>query len=243
MYVVFSFILIVLFQNCSQGDGNRSLAYIAKPPPANIVIADEETADDIDGIPVNGGLGAVPPGTISGGAPLSSDPLNCFQNYISVFEWKNPTANLMNEKPVLGDLKIVTLKMNSNGFTSPIDAGWSIEGEIKIKTDSSSSSIRFLKELPDSSDSLDCYFMRVATGDTATLSNGKANVLLPNLGSNPATNTFSGFLRYSEQFIACKVTSSRKNIELKSSGESSTYLNYNQAFVIKRGCYQHPGQN
>jgi hypothetical protein len=232
-----SLFLMILFQNCTQGDGYRSQAYVVKDVEAGSIVADAETADNLGGIS-SGGLG------VGGTLVLSKDPLSCFQNYITIFEWKNPSANLMVERPVLGTIKIGTLKLNSNGFTSPIDAGWAIEGSIDIKSNgSSSTSIRVLKEVPNSGDSLDCYFMSVASNDTKTLEDGLGNVFLPNVGGEPSSNIFVGFIRYQEQFIACRVTESKKNIELKNTGESSLFLTFDHAFIIKRGCYDNQGQN
>tara|TARA_B110001454_G_scaffold124375_1_gene116042 strand:- start:26706 stop:27410 length:705 start_codon:yes stop_codon:yes gene_type:complete len=227
-------LLLVTFQNCSQGRDDRSMEYVVKKENNNpTLVADEDITDNLAGLPTgNGSLG----GTSKDPLALL-DSVSCFQNYISVFEWKNPGANLMSEKPVLGSKKMADLKLKDSSFSEAnLSTAWRIEGMIKIAKDgSSSSAIQFLKSQVDSSDSLDCYLMRV--GDNETLQAGLANVLFHDIGNDLNANIFIGFLRYQEQFIACRVSSGSRDVELKNDGEVSTMLSSSQAFVLKRGCY------
>lgn|GEM_PF-2987524 len=207
------------FQNCAKGDGDRSMEYVVKKENTDpALIADENIFDAVDGISTN------------------TNALSCFQNYITVFEWKNSGANLMNEKPVLGASKVITLKLKAGKFSDPrIASDWRIEP--MLNTDDSgatSASLQFLKMRP-SSDSLDCFFMRV--GGEHDLSAGLANVFFKDVGSEADANTFIGFLRHHEQFIACKVSSGIGNVELKSDDQNSALLSPSEAFILKRGCY------
>ncbi len=226
--------LIVTFQNCAQGRDDRSMDYVVKNDNSGpTLVADEGTSDNLAGLPSdNGSLG----GTSKD--PLAVlDSVACFQNYISVFELKNPGANLMSEKPVLGSTKIASLRLKDTTFSDPnISAGWRIEGMLKVAKDgSSSSAIQFLKAQIGSKESLDCYLMRV--GDNKTLEAGLANVLFQDIGNEVSANILIGFLRHQEQFIACQVKAGSNNVELKNDGEASTILAPAHAFVLKRGCY------
>lgn len=226
--------LILTFQNCAQGRDNRSMDYVVKAENNNpTLVADENISDNLAGLPPgNGSFGGI-----------SKDPLAlldsvaCFQNYISVFELKNPGANLMSEKPILGSRKIVSLRLKDTSFSQPnISAGWRIEGVLKVAKDgSSSSAVQFLKAQKDSKEALDCYLMRV--GDNETLQLGLANVLFQDIGNDVNANILIGFLRYQEQFIACHVSSGTSNVELKNDGDVPTTLSPARAFVLKRGCY------
>lgn len=212
-------ILVLTFQNCSKGEGDRSMEYVVKKentePP---LVADEQILDVVKGISNN------------------SSAMLCFQNYITVFEWKNSNANLMSEKPVLGTSKIVSLRLKEDKVSDPrISSDWRIEPVINIDPGgATSASLQFLKARP-SGNSLDCFFMRV--GGEYDLNAGLANVFFRDVGSEADANTFIGFLRHQEQFIACRVSSSQGTVELKSDDENSTLLSAGQAFVMKRGCY------
>lgn len=227
-------ILIVTFQNCARGGDERSMAYVIKNDnPNSAWVVDDNIVDNTQGLASENGKQGV-----TDGDPLSAlDSLSCFQNYISVFEWKNSSANLMSEKPVLSTDKLISLKLKTDQFSDPrILSGWRIEGLIKISNEGqSSSALQFLKAQANSSDSLDCYFMRAKDG--ATLQSGLANVLFKNIGADSDANIFAGFLRHSEQFIACRISSGHGDIEFKNEGQESTILNSLKAFVLKRGCY------
>jgi hypothetical protein len=237
--------LMVLFQNCAQDEGFRSRAFVVGDgdDANNIFVVDQGTKDDSDKYAGdNDAQGGLPPtdGTNGdGGTSVADlDPRTCFQNYISVFEWRNPTANLMSVKPILGPKKLATLPLNQNGFSSPeIYTGWSIEGSLSMNPDSTTStSIRIIKAVPASSVQLDCYLMRVA--DLPTLDAGLANVLYKNVGSDPSANTLKGFIRFEEQFIACRVISGNEGVEFANKIDWPFSLSSNQAFIIKRGCYK-----
>lgn len=203
------------------------MAYVVPDPPNPAVVADSGVIDFTEGLSGDNSTQGQP----------KDDSLACFRNYISVFEWKNPSANLMSEIPQLSASKLGTLNLASDIFSdASISLGWRIEGMVKVSKDGqSSSALQFLKSQADSSDSLDCYFMRAV--DKATRDAGLANVLFKNVGADLDANIFLGFLRYSEQFIACRVTSGHGDIELKNEGESSMILSSSQAFILKRGCF------
>ncbi|MBL7556630.1 MAG: hypothetical protein JNM24_12490 [Bdellovibrionaceae bacterium] len=212
-------ILVLTFQNCSKGDGEHSMEYVVKKENTEpALVADEQILDVVKGISNN------------------TNALFCFQNYITVFEWKNSSANLMSEKPVLGASKIVSLKLKEGILSDPrISSDWRVEPVLNTDDNgATSASLQFLKARP-STNSLDCFFMRV--GGEHDLNAGLANVFFKDIGSEADANTFIGFLRHHEQFIACKVSSGQGNVELKSDDENSTLLSAGQAFVMKRGCY------
>lgn len=234
---LFFIVLVLLFQNCSQGEGSRSRQYVVKKEnKSNFLIVDEEINDDVSHVPENGGLGA-------GGDP--ADPYSmldakvCFQEYISVFPWGNENANLMNERPLVGSSKFATMRLFKNVVNSSSTTnGWSVEGMLKINNDgSTSSSVKFIKAIATSPDSLDCFLMRVGANDSATLEEGLANTLFQNIGTDLSANILVGFLRHEQQFIACRVSSGQGIVHLKGYEQEDVDLNSSQAFILKRGCY------
>ncbi|MBL7545226.1 MAG: hypothetical protein JNL11_15515 [Bdellovibrionaceae bacterium] len=235
-------LLIVTFQNCSQDEGARSRSFVVKKEvDNNVLITDEEINDNISELPENSGFGDVVDGAENSGSSIVSSRV-CFQEYITAFSWLNPNADLMNEKPILGTKKLATIKLNKNAYsTVPTTWGWSVEGSIKpsVDGDSTVTSIRFLKANTETLDSLDCYLMRVGKNDTATLSDGLANTFFKNIGQNRAANTLVGFVRYEQQFIACRVSTGNGDVQLRSQGDVDQVLSSSQAFILKRGCHQY----
>jgi len=217
--VIFSGIFLLTFQNCSKGDADRSMEYVVKKEnTSSPLIADGQIYDALEEISAN------------------ANEVSCFQNYITVFEWKNSNANLMSEKPVLGTSKIVNLKLKAGELTDPrISSDWRIEPVLNTNPSGlTSATVQFLKAR-SSGETLDCYFMRVSGAHD--LNAGLANVFFKDVGAEADANTFIGFLRHHDQFIACKVSSELGKIELKSDESGPLFLPASQAFVLKRGCY------
>ncbi len=223
-----------MFQNCTQDEGDRPQDYVVKTPSQPTLIVDAGVTDSSasNGTTVVTGQASVAPGSTG-----SIDEQSCFSDYYSVFALENSSANLMNEKPVLG-IKLGTVSLGTHGFlNSPIYSGWSVEGIIQTNSDGSTvNSIRFLKGNPSSSNVLLCYLMRAS--DEATLNAGLANSVFKDIGADPNLNTFVGFLRYQEQFIGCRVALGYGETIFSGDGDLLLHSKMGQGFLIKRGCYE-----
>lgn len=225
-------LLIVLFQNCSNEEGTRSGSYFVKPPQdTNALIADVEMNDTFSAAIDDGSLGTADPSV-----PFI-DPEVCYRDYVSVFAWNNPSADLMDEPPVVGRTKISSIKVSGDYSSAAVTSGWRIENILKTTSRGTQLIVKFLKSGSESSHSLNCYLVRFSA--QAELDSGVANVLYSNLGLDTTANLLTGFLRNTKQYIACKVSGdASESIEIVSSEGSSTVVSSNQPFILKRGCYQ-----
>jgi hypothetical protein len=168
------------------------------------------------------------------------DPMICFRDYMTVFKWTNPDADITAEAPTYEMKKIATIKF-LNGAPAPIppsDNGWFLSGYVTVKSDGSTqSTVKFWKNNQTNPDeSLDCALKRL--GESNVAADPFANLIFQNMGLDQAANNVVGFLRSSEQFMACKVSKGNSNVEIKDADGTVLKLGANEPFILKRGCYQ-----
>lgn len=209
----------------------RSRSFVVPPPKdTNALVTDSQVVDDFTEVPDNGSLGNPDPN-----APFI-DSKSCLRDYVTVFGWNNPSADLMDEPPLLSSKKIATFHVGNAYITDAVTTGWRVESVLHKTATQSQLTVKVIKGDVNFMDSLDCYLVRFL--DPSELNSWLANTLYSNLGLDKTANMLTGFLRHPKQYIACRVSAGNGSIEVINPDGSSAAIAANQPFVLKRGCYQ-----
>ncbi len=177
-----------------------------------------------------------------GGPTVGTNPisdLECFRDYVSIFEWTNPPSSFVEDIIPTYGAKIGTMKIFNDDPPSNFPEGsfWNIAHQIKSTTSGGTKVDTFMhKKVPsDPSNILTCAFGPYT--DCYTITDPKAQFPYENIGAGlQGVDGYSSFLSCSQKFIACQVTTGEMKVHFISS--SDTNFSTNKPFVMKRGCYQ-----
>jgi hypothetical protein len=228
------FVMSLLFNNCSQFKAGSSVQSLELASEGDLTLqtngglaTDSSSPDAVEGSETQFVVGP------------SLDDRTCFRDYLTIFSWTNPEQRPLENAPILGANKLSTVKLFQEG-PAPVPSrpdGWFISGYVIQRPDGGTQqALKINKAVSTSTDSLDCYLMRL--GNQSTVTSDLANTEFRNIGIDQTLNTLIGFLRHRDQYIACKVTQGSGSVIVASQGGPNYEIAATQAFVIKRGCYQ-----